>query len=1475
MKATALPSKNGSYPMKNSRNDTVSEYEMRLAVSRKRKVPDWIKANLNLSAAFVAIAMALVAAGAVSAQGLHGAPAQTRAVDLEELRNTISSLTGSVPLDRDVSDYIADKLAAQQLGKALFWDTQVGSDGGACASCHFSAGADLRITNQVNPGLKGNDTKFDLRGSGAGLSGPNKTLTSKDFPFHRLANPNDRESNIDFDTNDVFSSQGTFGGTFLSNSVEIATRGQDGMPSNLHKVSQNSIQGNQFPSLSRKGSNDDPDSAQKPNENCSNPYDPPNNPWHSNNHIFRKVEPRNTPTIINAVFNYRQFWDGRANNQFNGVDPFGPRTFKPQIDGKGPGNPNAASSGTLVYDPDAPGGSPKLQLKQILIANSSLASQSVGPALSNFEMSCANKTFQNLGRKLLKLRPLASQRVSPEDSLFSQTSSLLSSQGQKGLNATYQSLVEKAFKPKYRSATGRVSITPTGQIVVDSNGFSQIEQNFSLFWGLAVQEYMSLLISDDSPFDRAMNGNLDAMSDRAKAGEILFLNKGACANCHFGPAFSAAAFTKTDRAAPKVLEHMEMNDGYNAFYDAGFYNIGVRPTIEDIGVGGQDPYGFDLSLSRGLKWKQLSKPERAPDSFDPTPCSWLVQFSPCSNVPAWTDPLVSERDNVDGSFKIPSLRNVGLTPPYFHNGGESNLRDVLHFYSRGGNRRGPVEADTTGLPTPTPFGQINKTNLDPDIGVELTAIPEQHNALLLTEAEIDDLVQFLLSLTDQRVACQSDVFDHPELPVYMGQSEEATNSPKAAKDIIRILPAVGKRGLKSIGKPCQPNSGDLFSSVNLEDPTPLQSTLAKILDTEESAKAADYAQSGSTTLANFNPSSGFPSVSPSVTNNRFTAPSAPLSGGGGLPSATKAGTAKPLVATPANPILTASVAVPPAPPVPTPLFSAALDDIHGFTSIGFIQGATLSDALCQPPPQVPPLPRLPKSQWGGTAVINDVPIIIPCNSVIQMPAATFTWADLFDPAKFVSTQSPPALLTLDPPPAPLNKGEFQFPSTEIRVEGNIVAGKHIAGLVYISQQSLNSGTGFITDFDYANGVIYVGRTLGGPAMARLQLNDPKITDQSDPGTVGTGRFSAGQTPDSRFSVDPQNPTIHAFTGYPMCVPRADPAVDPTKEADPLCPQQNRPLAAAGCRNFVDAGFTLPTGRVLAAPGPGAKYCSGFVMKAPPGTPPTFQLNGFIAAPGEPDARQQAPFEVGDLITWNGTLLKGDGKGPNNSDTIAAHTITANVGIFTQPGTLPSYVSIGDFRVGTSPPVLFFKGIVLPEIDRIILEAFTTDLFSILDIYLVDIDPKTGEENQRWITPGTMTGNAGAVGSNNLIIDGGIVTQFFGAQPGRARLRATHAVTGILESPTRYVRVAVRSLCDPANINGTAPQLGTSTPAACLKRAPAANGLYSGQYLAPTFNFIFPENIVPGDPQVPKNFWDLNFLASGEGKGTGPLTPTPW
>ena len=63
--------------------------------------------------------------------------------------------TVPVPEPTNHADFVSDRQAAIRLGKALFWDMQVGSDGvEACASCHFHAGADSRSRNQLNPGAR-------------------------------------------------------------------------------------------------------------------------------------------------------------------------------------------------------------------------------------------------------------------------------------------------------------------------------------------------------------------------------------------------------------------------------------------------------------------------------------------------------------------------------------------------------------------------------------------------------------------------------------------------------------------------------------------------------------------------------------------------------------------------------------------------------------------------------------------------------------------------------------------------------------------------------------------------------------------------------------------------------------------------------------------------------------------------------------------------------------------------------------------------------------------------------------------------------------------------------------------------------------------------------------------------------------------------------------------------------------------------
>ena len=71
-----------------------------------------------------------------------------------------------------------------------------------------------------------------------------------------------------------------------------------------------------------------------------------------------------------------------------------------------------------------------------------------------------------------------------------------------GLKETYKQLIQKAFWPKYWNAKQTTFYVAAGT----SN--SQMEENFSLFWGLAIMAYEQTLVSDDTRFDRYMAGRL-------------------------------------------------------------------------------------------------------------------------------------------------------------------------------------------------------------------------------------------------------------------------------------------------------------------------------------------------------------------------------------------------------------------------------------------------------------------------------------------------------------------------------------------------------------------------------------------------------------------------------------------------------------------------------------------------------------------------------------------------------------------------------------------------------------------------------------------------------------------------------------------------------------------------------------------------------------------------------------------------------
>jgi hypothetical protein len=128
-----------------------------------------------------------------------------------------------------------------------------------------------------------------------------------------------------------------------------------------------------------------------------------------------------------------------------------------------------------------------------------------------------------------------------------------------------------------------------------------------------------------------------------------------------------------------------------------------------------------------------------------------------------------------GFFKTPQLRNVALTAPYFHNGGQLTLEQVVEYYNRGGD-----------------FNTVEEVQyMDPDVEI-----------LGLTLQDKTDLVDFLRNaLTDARTVAQAAPFDHPQLFLPSGAVVDANgvpvpdpNHPGQVKDNLVELPAVGAQG---------------------------------------------------------------------------------------------------------------------------------------------------------------------------------------------------------------------------------------------------------------------------------------------------------------------------------------------------------------------------------------------------------------------------------------------------------------------------------------------------------------------------------------------------------------------------------------------------------------------------------------------------------------------------------------------------------
>jgi hypothetical protein len=501
-------------------------------------------------------------------------------------------------------------------------------------------------------------------------------------------------------------------------------------------------------------------------------------------------------------------------------------------------------------------------------------------------------------------------------------------------------------------------------------------------------------------------------------------------------------------------------------------------------------------------------------------------------------------------------------------------------------------------------------------------------------------------------------------------------------------------------------------------------------------------------------------------------------------------------------------AVPPAPPK----LPATQTIPTGFDVTGQIQYASLdpTPGLCNkddnpaPTPTNPPLPDQCKTTGGWIEINNEV-IRIPSSVVVIFPNTLLTWEEAFElnpNTHQTDTVFQTGLAMSD---------TVRFPGTyQAHVQGNIVNGQYIAGIVFMSQDPANQIMGFIEKFDYAHGVMYVNGN-------RIQVNDPPITftvsDQfgqpipdanGNPTVLTKGRYSAGQSADPRFAVDQNNTTVRAQTGYPMCIPSVSPYADgsdgsegpslallnPESLQDPQCPEKNRPR---------DPVFTNMLKDI-------------FTMNVP-GDGPTADN------PIPQDPFLEVPFEVGDFVMVIGTL-EIDSAGPFMT---ATQVLNTSVGAYTFPGVDPAYPVIEVVIQGTGGvPAPFFPqeaGV------RTRVEGFTTDPLRTIDVSAIDIDC-----------------------NGNLTFREPSWTSGFPVEPGPP---------GIGVKGRWRMRFPQGGNFLPA-VENVGARVSGSTP------GKTKNGLTYSEYQLPSGEFILPENQVPGSPPPAGNFSDIQYLDNGLG-----------
>jgi cytochrome c peroxidase len=150
---------------------------------------------------------------------------------------------------------------------------------------------------------------------------------------------------------------------------------------------------------------------------------------------------------------------------------------------------------------------------------------------------------------------------------------------------------------------------------------------------MVISAFERTLNSGDTPLDRYLSGDSQALSPEAQKGYQLFTGKGKCSGCHYGVNLADDRFHAL--YAPENPEHL------------------------------QDPR---IAATRRFVAK-------------------VYQFADYRTLSEDPGRFLITRDKKDWkAFKTPTLREISQTAPYMHNGIYGSLSEVIEFFDAGGGK---------------------------------------------------------------------------------------------------------------------------------------------------------------------------------------------------------------------------------------------------------------------------------------------------------------------------------------------------------------------------------------------------------------------------------------------------------------------------------------------------------------------------------------------------------------------------------------------------------------------------------------------------------------------------------------------------------------------------------------------------------------------------------------------------------------------